>query len=382
MKLERVPLASVATIDRRAATDGECRTLPYVGLEHIEKDRGEFSPAYRPRPEPRLALKYRFTSDHVLYGKLRPYLNKVVLPTFDGVCTTEILPIRVDPTVLDRTYLFAVLMSAPFVAWASHKVAGANLPRLSPAMLAEFELPLPPLDEQQRIGRVLSECRMMRRMSEHALELSRSVLPATFVELFGDPRVRSSRWPSETLGRLGTLDRGKSQHRPRDAGHLYGGPYPFIQTGDIANAQGYIRHHTQTYSEEGLLQSKLWPANTLCITIAANIAKTAILTYPVCFPDSVVGFSPGPDVTVEFIQGWFGFLQQVLDATAPEVAQKNINLEILRALQCPVPPLPLQMRYSAIAREHERLRSQQREACRQAEHLFDSLLNEAFSIPA
>src|SRR6476646_2180193 len=105
-----------------------------------------------------------------------------------------------------------------------------------------------------------------------------------------------------SLGELGALDRGRSKHRPRNARHLYGGPYPFIQTGDIANSDGYIRTHTQTYSEAGLAQSRQWPTETLCITIAANIGKTAILTYPACFPDSVVGFTPGEDVTIEYVQ--------------------------------------------------------------------------------
>jgi type I restriction enzyme S subunit len=226
---------------------------------------------------------------------------------------------------------------------------------------------------------MLDDCERLRRTRRYALELSAFLLPAAYLELFGDPRAVGDRWEYKPLGELGILDRGRSKHRPRNAAHLYGGSYPFIQTGDVARAQGYLRSHTQTYSEAGLLQSRLWPLNTLCVTIAANIAKTAILTYPACFPDSVVGFTPGPRVTVEFIQGWFGFFQQVLEVTAPEVAQKNINLEILRALPCPVPPRPLQVEYASIAREAERLRIQQRESCRQAEHLFDSILQETFA---
>jgi len=96
-------------------------------------------------------------------------------------------------------------------------------------------------------------------------------------------------WTWVYLPALGYMSRGKSKHRPRNAAHLYGGPYPFIQTGDIAQSQGLITSHRQTYSEAGLAQSHLWSAGTICITIAANIAHSAILTYPACFPDSVVG---------------------------------------------------------------------------------------------
>jgi type I restriction enzyme S subunit len=106
-----VQLGEVMTVDRRAASEVECRSLPYVGLDDIEKDMGTFTAGFRRKPEALLATKFRFTSQHVLYGKLRPYLNKVALPDFDGVCTTEIFPLLPKPNVLDRGYLFAVLLS-------------------------------------------------------------------------------------------------------------------------------------------------------------------------------------------------------------------------------------------------------------------------------
>jgi type I restriction enzyme S subunit len=311
---------------------------------------------------------------------LRPYLNKVVFPEFDGVCTTEMLPIRADPTVIDTRFLFGLLLSPSFVTWASRNVAGANLPRLSPAMLEDCKLCLPPLDEQRRIGLLLTESRKLRRVSEFALDLSKKISTSTFVELFGDPGDALRRWPNAQLEALGSLDRGRSQHRPRDAAHLYGGPYPFIQTGDVANAEGYVREHRQTYSDLGLTQSKLWPGGTLCITIAANIAKTAILTYPACFPDSVVGFIPSEDVSIHFVQAWLGFLQETLERTAPEVAQKNINLEILRALRCPVPDHALQRRFDQMSLCQERLRMLQREGLRQTDLLFNASIRDAFAI--
>ena len=86
------------------------------------------------------------------------------------------------------------------------------------------------------------------------------------------------------------MNRGRSRHRPRYAEHLYGGPYPFIQTGDIKASGGRMDMSRQTYSEVGLAQSRTWPAGTMCITIAANIAETGILAFQACFPDSIVGF--------------------------------------------------------------------------------------------
>lgn len=100
-------------------------------------------------------------------------------------------------------------------------------------------------------------------------------------------------WVWATLSQVGWLDRGRSKHRPRNAPHLYGGSYPFVQTGDIRHSDTFISSVEATYSEAGLAQSRLWPVGTMCITIAANIGKTAILSMDACFPDSVVGFLPG-----------------------------------------------------------------------------------------
>tara|TARA_R110000851_G_scaffold333554_1_gene516487 strand:+ start:78558 stop:79760 length:1203 start_codon:yes stop_codon:yes gene_type:complete len=99
-------------------------------------------------------------------------------------------------------------------------------------------------------------------------------------------------WSEKSLDELGFVSRGRSRNRPRDAAHLYGGPYPFVQTGDVKHSGLYLTEYFQTYSEEGLAQSKLWPVGTLCITIAANIADTSILGIEACFPDSVIGFIP------------------------------------------------------------------------------------------
>jgi type I restriction enzyme S subunit len=149
----------------------------------------------------------------------------------------------------------------------------------------------------------------------------------------------STGWCWASLDQVGFLQRGRSRHRPRDAVHLYGGPYPFIQTGDVRKAGLYIRDHTQTYSESGLAQSQLWPAGTLCITIAANIAETAILQYEACFPDSIVGYhGVTPLVLTKYVMFFIKSIQNRLDGYAPATAQKNINDEILKQVPIPIPP--------------------------------------------
>jgi type I restriction enzyme, S subunit len=146
-------------------------------------------------------------------------------------------------------------------------------------------------------------------------------------------------WVWATLSQVGWLDRGKSKHRPRNAPHLYGGAYPFVQTGDIRHADTFISNVDATYSEAGLAQSLLWPVGTMCITVAANIGKTAILSMEACFPDSIVGFlSYTDEVLVRYVEYFMRTIQQKLEDEAPATAQKNINLEILKKIAIPLPP--------------------------------------------
>ena len=181
------------------------------------------------------------------------------------------------------------------------------------------------------------------------------------------------------LGDLGEVNRGRSRHRPRYAEHLYGGPYPFIQTGDIRTSGGRISSHTQTYSEAGLAQSRLWPAGTMCITIAANIAETAILTYPACFPDSVVGFIADEDrANVHFIEYMFRRLRSSLQRQASGSVQDNINLATLDRLRFPLPSLEEQRAIAGVLGALDDKIEQNRRTARALERLAQSIFRTCF----
>jgi type I restriction enzyme S subunit len=190
-------------------------------------------------------------------------------------------------------------------------------------------------------------------------------------------------WSWIALPETGELNRGRSRNRPRNAPHLYGGAYPFIQTGDIANSGGLITTHTQTYSEAGLEQSRLWPAGTVCITIAANIADSAILSYPACFPDSVVGARPNPKISSpEYLEFFMRTARDNLAAFAPATAQANINLAILGELAVPIPPLEEQQvivcRVSSFLALANTIEQRAKSALQRVEMLTQSILAKAF----
>ena len=165
------------------------------------------------------------------------------------------------------------------------------------------------------------------------------------------------KWTPRTLDELGYVSRGRSRHRPRDAAHLYGGPYPFIQTGDIKHANLYVTDYSQTYTEAGLAQSRLWKAGTLCITIAANIADTAILGIDACFPDSVIGFIPDNEkADTRFIKYLFDTtIQKRLKQFTQGAAQDNLSQSKLLSLKLSVPEITEQRRIASILSAYDDL---------------------------
>ena len=150
-------------------------------------------------------------------------------------------------------------------------------------------------------------------------------------------------WEYVTLDKLGTVSRGKSKHRPRNDKALFGGKYPFVQTADVKAAGLYLTEYNDTYNERGLEQSKLWKAGTLCITIAANIADTAILGIDACFPDSVMGFIPYEGISdVKFVKYAFDILQRDCQSISQGTAQDNLSWKKLSAIKFPAPPIEIQ----------------------------------------
>lgn len=263
---------------------------------------------------------------------------------------------------IDFDYLYLLLKSIDF------KVLNraTAIPGLNREDAYKISIALPPLAEQKRIVQKLSS--MLEKLKQakdliceakETFENRRTaILDLAFTgKLTGGWRIHSKSsaiefkengnpqpfeipesWGFVNLNKLGMIARGKSKHRPRNDKRLFGGPYPFIQTGDIARAKDFITEHIQTLSEFGLKQSHLFPKGTVCITIAANIADTAILTYDCCFPDSVVGFMPdnGKEYTSKYINYYFNYIKNELEHFAPATAQKNINLKILNDVLVPI----------------------------------------------
>jgi type I restriction enzyme S subunit len=187
-------------------------------------------------------------------------------------------------------------------------------------------------------------------------------------------------WRPRRLDELGFVGRGKSRHRPRNDPRLYGGPHPFIQTADIMAADPYIVDYAQTYSDFGLEQSKLWPSNTLCITIAgANTARTALLKFEACFPDSVVGFIPEPGLAdIYFVKYSLDLMRNRFLAVTRGATQDNLSLDKLLSFPIPTPDIEVQRSIGTILSRYDDLIANCQRRIRVLDELARSLYREWF----
>ena len=259
------------------------------------------------------------------------------------------------------------------------KWAGANKAvmgfTLNKKTIASNFFSYPPIAEQEKIVAELDCLTGIIKKKKQQLEELDKLAQSIFYEMFGDIAHNSKQFHVEKICDLGELARGVSKHRPRNAPELLGGEMPLIQTGDVANADLFIREYHSTYSALGVSQSRVWEKGTICITIAANIGNCAILSFRACFPDSVVGFIHNDKLSLFYALFVFNNLQALLEEKARGIAQKNINLQILNELLIPVPPRYLQDLFAEKIEAIEKQKELVKQSIVETETLFNSRMD-------
>ena len=307
--------------------------------------------AYRDIPLDKANKKYIKPGDIIIEksgGTDKKPVGRVVYceNCFEGkkvLCNNFTQILRVNSSVSNPRYVFYLMYFRYNIGIPEHfqnKTTGIRNLQIK-AYLDDY-VSITDYDEQSRVVSILDHLLALINTRKQQLSKFDELAKSRFIEMFGDPISNSKGWEITKLEDLGELSRGISKSRPRNLPELLGGKYPLVQTGDVANSELYITRYNSTYSELGLKQSKMWKAGTLCITIAANIAKTAILKFDACFPDSIVGFKSNGKTNQIFIHYIFSFFQELLESQAPTVAQKNINLQTLQNLMVICPPSKFQ----------------------------------------
>ena len=151
----------------------------------------------------------QFDTENVLYSKLRPNLNKVVLPQKDGFSTSELLPLRPDARVLNRDYLAVFLRSDSFVTWAVSKTAGAKMPRLGTKDLMSAEIPMPTIEQQKKIAEKFKKLEQLISLRNQQLAKLDELVKARFVEMFGDCKTNPKNWKTKALEKIANVGSSK-----------------------------------------------------------------------------------------------------------------------------------------------------------------------------
>ena len=251
-------------------------------------------------------------------------------------------------------FVNAIMSSSWYSKFINIFVSGGNgaIGNLSKSDLEDQKVYVPSEIEQTKIGLFFKGLDDTIALHQRKLDLLKEQKKGYLQKMFpknGEkvPELRfagfADDWEQRKLEELGNLNRGKSKHRPRNDSRLFGGEYPFIQTGDVAKAPLFLTEYSQTYSEFGIQQSKLWDIGTLLITIAANIADTTILGIKAAFPDSVIGFE-STSCDVVFIKNYIDIQSDLLKRKAETSSQANLNLAKLKEMNLNIPKLKEQQK--------------------------------------
>ena len=387
MNIPLVRLGTVAEIERHGVDPDQI--LPgtsYVGLEHIQGDDGTLSAVNRVNPGDLASTKFAFSEKHVLFGKLRPYLRKIARPDSSGICSTDIIPIA-PMEKLDRDYLFHFLRTDTVIDRATSMASGANLPRISPKHLLDFEIPFPPLREQRRIATILDLTRDLLRKRRETLLALDDLARAVFFDLFGDPVLNPKKWDEDLhLGDVAELVSGITKGRKLNGGATRDVPYLAVANVQdkslnlktiktIEATDDEIRRYrlmkddlllTEGGDPDKLGRGTLWNDEIEeCIhqNHVFRVRLNSDRLHPT-FLNWIVGSQRGKAY----------FLRSAKQTTG--IA--SINMTQLRGFPLLVPPYPLQKKFADSIVEIERLKACHSAHAKALDALFASLQHRAF----
>lgn len=311
-----------------------------------------------------------------MYGSI----GKLGLTALSAATNQAIAFCKPDASKVDVDYLFFLLLSERQTLIGAGR--GGTQQNISQEFLKEYEVFLPSLKEQTRIAQLLRQADRLRHMRRYALDLCDELVPSAFSEMFGKCAA-SKNCPVKPLEEVVDPDRFVTYGIVQAGPHVCGG-IPYIKTGDIVD--GVIRvnglQRTSPDIAESYKRSQV-KSGDLIISIRATVGTIAILPAELDGANLTQGtarIAPSQEIDKHFLlwqirapatQRWIK--QQIKGTTFLE-----ITLERLREMPVFVPPLTLQKKFSVLAQRHEHLHATNVEALRQADHLFQTLLHQAF----
>ena len=360
-----VKLGDVCKQDRQIVEPytKDSESLPYYSLEHIESETGRMSKNDIGQIEDvGKSITFRFDNRHVLYGKLRPYLNKVALPNFAGRCTTEMIPLLPNHNV-ERTVLAWILRKQETVDFAMQEKTGSRMPRANMNSLLSLEVPLPPLPEQKRIATILKEqmaaVENARAAAQTRLETIKA-LPAAFLrQIFPQPdQPLPEGWLWVKLGDVCDFIRGVTFDKSEVSPFSDEGRVPILRAGNIGRKIDTINDLVWVPNQNVTSDQFVRVGDSvICMSSgsASVVGKTALVDCE--WRGSVGAFCgiirPSNHTVDNFLNFWFQsrFFLDWRDEQARGANIQNLRFSQLANLAFLLPPLLDQKRIAAILKE-------------------------------
>lgn len=370
--MRSVPLENVCLIEMGQAPKGSSYNNDGIGFPLLA-GAGDFG-ADKPKPSKFTTSPTKLSKPDDILLCIRATVGDLNWSDKEYCLGRGVAGLRPKNGALDRNYLWRWLETHR--TDLEKKARGSTFKQVSRRDIAELAIDLPrTVEDQQRIAAILDKADGIRRKRELLNASINEMLRATFLETFGDPRKVTE--SDLTLNDVAHVARGRFSPRPRNDPRFYDGAHPFIQTGEIANSDGYMSNFRQTLNDEGTKVSKSFPVGTVYIAIVgATIGATAISTREFWCPDSVIGIVPkNSDYPAEFLEYLLRFWRPVFVDRAPETARANINLQTLK----PVPiPMCNNGEAKRFGRLYQKLHDLKNNLKRLDDDLFASLSQRAF----
>ena len=374
MKTPITPLGELCDMDRQGLQpdDPVASRLPFVGVENVASDTGIINFDNGSRTGSQKSATFRFDERHVLYAKLRPYLNKVATPEFAGRCSTELVPFLPRKGV-DRDFIAWLLRRKETVEYVMASVTGSRMPRTDMKALMSLTVPLPPLNEQRRIVGILNRAAKIERLRVQAAERLREFIPALFIKMFGDSIENPMGWKTARLGELCDMDRrGLSPDDPIASRLPFVGVENVESDTGVFNLEGDSRVGSQKsttfgFDERHVLYGKLRP----------YLNKVATPDFSGKCSTELVPLLPRDGVDRDFIAHLLRQKKTVEYVMASVTGSRmpRTDMKALMSLPVPLPSLDEQRCFAALARKALSTVAKTRNAAASAAALTASLMS-------
>lgn len=354
-----------------------------ITLDHIESHSGRLlEKQVKPLSEAGSST-HAFDERYVLYSKLRPYLNKVLLPDSVGVGTTELVPMLPDPEKLDRKYLAYYLRSQTFLGWVSNQTAGAKMPRVSMKIFWEHEIPLPTLAEQKRIAAILDKADQLRQKRQQAIALADDFLRSIFLDMFGDPVTNPKGWDTKELDTclsfLTSGSRGWAKYYA-EAGSQ------FIRIQNVGKNKLLLDDMAYVNAPDGAEAKRTRVQyRDVLLSITADLGRSALVTEDIAggYINQHLALLRVDEekLNPRFLSAFLssrGGVQQ-FELKNKSAVKSGLNFNDIKTVKLILPPIALQDQYEAAYKHIEMFNAQLQRGLQSTSCLFDSLSQKAFA---